>query len=869
MNIIHKLTFIHLKKNRKQTLVTLVGVILSVTMITAVATSTASFLDLLQRRVIRTDGNWHVLYHDVPVENLELITQDKNTKISFLSQELGHALLEGGQNSAKPYLHVMAFNEESTTAFPIHLIEGRFPKNYQELIISREVESLGGVSYNIGDTITLEVGQRVLDEDGSLLTQDTWVYDVFPEHLIETKPYTFTIVGFMTEPRYASSWGPHFTVITSLDDTLYQTLDKFDISVQLNHLTPSLYHDATKLGEEAKVAKNINETPCVSFNNGLLRYSGITWNDDINGMIYSLALFFMIVIMVASISVIYNAFSISAAKRSKHLGMLASVGATKVQKRSSLLFEGLIIGLIAIPIGLFFGTVGMGITFHFVDPLFQSRVNLGVPLLLVISPASIMVSIIFSSLTIFFSAWIPAHRAAKVSPMMAIRQNKEIKLNSKSVKTSRFIHKYFAIEGNLALKNIKRQKRRYRSTIFSLVLSLSLFLTTASFLQQLKTSYELTQNETNYDLLIHGDSPNYGYSIGKAGSPILIDQILQLELVNDYNMRQSIYVPINLSIEHLTSDYLSYLKQDYGDLLASEFSLQLIGIRDDLFMNFVPSSEILSHSSTEIPVLILNETRSYIDQKYSQFNVFKSTHDLSDAFSLNDSRFDDYTLNVLGVADPLPMGIDIPNDSNNISVITKLSTVESIFESVENLAHSNLAFYMSTNDPMALEAEIVKLYEDEGITTLQINNFERERQSSLQITFIISVFSYGFITLITLICLVNVFNTITTSLLLRTRELAMILSMGMDPQSFKKMIQFESLFYGMKALLYGLPISFVLIFFIRYLLSSNFVTPLIIPWPAVGIAIFGIFIFVGLSMMYSMAQIKKLNLIDALKQENI
>lgn len=869
MNIIHKLTFIHLKKNRKQTLVTLIGIILSVTMITAVATSTASFLDLLQRRAIITDGNWHVLYHDVPVENLELITQDENTKTSFLSQGLGHALLEGGQNRAKPYLHVMAFNEESTTAFPIHLIEGRFPENSQELILSREVELLGGVSYSIGDKITLEVGQRVLDEDGSLITQDTWVYDIFPEHLIETEPYTFTIVGFMTEPRYASSWGPSFTVITSLDDTLYQTLDKVDISVQLNRLTPSLYTNATTLGEEAKITKNMNETPSVSFNKELLRYSGITGNDQINVMIYSLALFFMIVIMVASISVIYNAFSISAAKRSKHLGMLASVGATKAQKRSALLFEGFIIGFIAIPIGLFFGTVGMGITFHFVYPLFQGRANLGAPLLLVISPASIMVSIIFSSLTIFFSAWIPARRAAKVSPMMAIRQNKEIKLNSKSVKTSRFIHKYFGIEGDLALKNIKRQKRRYRSTIFSLVLSLSLFLTTASFLQQLKTSYELTQNEANYDLSIHGDSPNYGYYIGKAGSPILIDQILQLDLVNDYNMRQIIYLPINLSLEHLTSEYINYLKQDEGYHSTNNFSLKLIGIRDDLFMDLAPNSEVLSHSSTEIPVLILNETRSYIDQKYSQLSLFKSTHDLSDAFSLNDSKFNDYTLNIIGMADTLPMGIDIPNDSNSISVITKLSTVESIFESVENLAHSNLAFYMTTDDPMALEAEIFKLYEDEGISSLGLNNFERERQSYLQVNLIISVFSYGFITLITLICLVNVFNTITTSMLLRTRELAMIQSMGMDPQSFKKMIRFESFFYGMKALIYGLPISLVLIFFTRYLLSSNFTTPLIIPWPAVAIAIFGIFIFVGLAMMYSMAQIKKLNLIDALKQENI
>ena len=184
----------------------------------------------------------------------------------------------------------------------------------------------------------------------------------------------------------------------------------------------------------------------------------------------------MCVIMIGSVSVIYNAFSISASKRMKHLGMLASVGATKAQKCSAILFEGVVIGTIAIPLGLLFGTIGMGVTFNLVNPIFQSAANMTIALRLVISAPSIIIAILFSILTIFISAWIPARRAAKVSPMIAIRQNTEVKIPRRAVKTSKVVSKIFGIEGDLALKNIKRQKRRYRATVFSLILSFSLYL---------------------------------------------------------------------------------------------------------------------------------------------------------------------------------------------------------------------------------------------------------------------------------------------------------------------------------------------------------------------------------------------------------
>ena len=859
MNIIQKLTISYLKENKRQTLVTLIGVILSVTMITAVATSAASFMDLLQRRTIQIDGNWHVLYEDVPKESLSVIENDSDTKATFYSQSLGHARLDENKYSSKPYFHLLAFNESAQEAFPVNLIQGRFPANSHEILLSKDAIYNSGVNYQIGDTITLTIGQRV-NEFGEYLSPSDWGGDCNIETLVDTKEYTFTIVGITSEPRYISSWGPAFTVITALDSELDATLSSVDVSVQLSHITPKLYNHAMQVASEANVPKDATESPMIAFNKELLRFYGVTGNDSMNLMIYSLAFFFMCVIMIGSVSVIYNAFSISASKRMKHLGMLASVGATKAQKCSAILFEGVVIGTIAIPLGLLFGTIGMGVTFNLVNPIFQSAANMTIALRLVISAPSIIIAILFSILTIFISASIPARRAAKVSPMIAIRQNTEVKIPRRAVKTSKVVSKIFGIEGDLALKNIKRQKRRYRATVFSLILSFSLFLITTYFLN-------LTLETINYDLYVSGDSNDYGSALSHSSESLLIDEIVSLPSVKDYNYIQKAYTYTSITEDLLTEQAIELLKGEQSDTdfsaLLNQFELKIYGIRDDVFNRYIDQNNEISNSST-IPIVVINTNQFLKDNKYMQVNLLKEIDHLT--FHSNEYQF-----NVLGYTSELPMGITYDFLSNNIPVITPLSAIEGMFEQgVFDGGYSNLSLYLTSDDTSTLENEIVNLYQEANSLTMpSIFSLQKSHESQKQLELLISIFAYGFICLITLICLVNVFNTITTSMLLRTREFAMIRSVGMDSKSFNKMIRFESLFYGLKALLYGIPLSIGLMYIVYQILKSNFEIPFTLPWSSFIIAIFGIFIFVGLSMWYSLIQIRKLNIIDALKQENI
>ncbi len=201
MNIVNKLTVRHLKQNKRRTLVTIIGVIISVAMITAVATLGFSFMDLLQRQTIADEGEWHVIYKDIHIEQIEAIKNDSETKGVVLSRDLGFAVLEEGQNENKPYLFIKEYNTLGFEKFPIVLTKGRLPQATNEVVISKHIATNGKVEYNIGDVLELEVGDRALPDGGEMDYPMNQSYSLeikngeILETLVNTKPVNYTIVG--------------------------------------------------------------------------------------------------------------------------------------------------------------------------------------------------------------------------------------------------------------------------------------------------------------------------------------------------------------------------------------------------------------------------------------------------------------------------------------------------------------------------------------------------------------------------------------------------------------------------------------------------------------------------------------------------
>ncbi|MCM3763962.1 ABC transporter permease [Neobacillus niacini] len=862
MNIVHKLTLRHLKQNKRRTLVTIIGVIISVAMVTAVATLFVSFMKLMQQQTIADRGEWHVLYHNVNKEQLDTIQHDPDTKTVVLSRDRGYALLPGGKNESKPYLFIKEYNPQGFNHFPVELTKGRLPKAANEVVLSEHIATNGKVEYKIGDTLALEVGDRFLKNEAvqffqteSLQTED----DQVTETLKNLTPATYKVVGFIKRPNWEPTWSPGYTVISYLDESSIGDTQPVNASVILKKVEKSLYDHAEELAQKNNIAPP-------QFNSELLRYYGVTNNDSLQRTLTWLSAIIMAVIIIGSVSLIYNAFAISVSERARHLGMLASVGATKQQKRNSVFFEGAVIGAISIPIGILAGLAGIGITFYFINSMLHEALGTTEKLTLTVTPLSLLSSCAISLVTIFISTYIPARRASRVSAIDAIRQTQDIKLTQKAVKTSKITRRLFGIEAEIGLKNLKRSKRRYQATLFSLIISIVLFLSVSFFTANLKKSLDLSQDGTNFDIQV---------IVGRDGEidEPLIQRISSLDYVTEFSVVQQLSLNTWINKAEIADEFRKpAYKESFKDGKFPYF-IQLHALDQASLKDFSKKAgadyDELSNPSKLAGIVI--ETIQYQDPNSGKYVETKAIHakagqsiDLlyMDSETQEEAMLDKVTIAAL--TDQFPIGIS-PAGLGGLDIIVSEQTMNRLAGN-EKLADGPQTFvYLKSTDPMKTQQEI----EDLKDTKLAIYNAYQSRQRGEQMIMLMSVFTYGFIALITAISIANIFNTISTSISLRKREFAMLKSVGMTPKSFNKMINYESIFYGIKSLLYGLPISIAIMYLIYRAMMYTFSYGFSLPWLSIIFAVAAVFVIVGSAMLYSGAKVKKQNIIDALKQESI
>ncbi|MGG3871178.1 ABC transporter permease [Brevibacillus laterosporus] len=863
MNIVNTLTIRHLKQNKRRTLVTIIGVIISVAMVTAVATLVFSFSDLMIRQAIADIGEWHVQYQDVTKEQLAAIQGDDATKTVAISRDLGYAPLEGGQNPNKPYLFIKEYDAQGFAQFPIDLSKGRLPHTDKEVVISEPIATNAKVKYEIGDRLTLRVGERFeqggdhpLDQTEPLRRED----GTLTETLQHIKTRDYTVVGFIKRPVWETAWAPGYTIISYVDDNIIGANDRVDAAVVLQKVNPSLFAHAEDLAKQ-------NQIETVQYNNGLLRYYGLSKSEASYSMMFSLSAIIMGVIMIGSVSLIYNAFAISVSERSRHLGMLASVGATKRQKRNSVLFEGIVIGLISIPIGILCGIAGIGITFWFMNAMIEGALWTSEKLRLIVTPLSLLIACLVSMLTIFVSTYLPAIKASKVSAMDAIRQTTDVKLTAKAVKTSKFIRKFFGIEAEIGLKNLKRNKRRYHAIVFSLVISIVLFLTVLFFTVGMTQSLELSREGVNYDIEV-------SYSNGKRIDEGLMRSIVSLDGVTEYNVIHELYGNAWVDAAIIADELQEKVKKDKSMLQDGKYpyDIKIHALNDSSLQAYAKEVGVDYEQLTnpDHPAAIVMDTIHYKDMgtgKYVQTkamytNVGQSI-ELTNFYKENGEETKANKVIVAALTDQAPMGMN-PTGVGGLNMIVSERIMNRLADD-EDLVNVSTYLHLKSTEPMRTQQEIEEMHE----TNLNVYNVYQSRKSEEQQILLMSVFSYGFIVLISAISIANIFNTISTGLSLRKREFAMLKSVGLTPKGFAKMMNYESIFYGVKSLLFGLPISFVVMYLTYRAFSNKFSYGFTLPWMSILSVIVAVFVIVSFAIVYSGAKVKKENIIDALKQENI
>lgn len=863
MNIMNKLTLRNLKENKRRTLVTIIGVIISVSMLTAVATLGVSFIDLLKRDSMARDGEWHAQFIGVNSEQVKEIKEDKKIEKVILSNDLGYADWKGSKSEYKPYLFFRQYDEQGLTQFPITLKEGTYPKASNEIIISDEMVKNAKREYVIGDELKVSIGERhfKLEEEDSILTQtDPLQRNEEGENVEEiqrVKSYTFKIVGIMESPSWEPTWSPGYTIVNYMDKSELTSNSSINASVVMKKVKQSIYEDSESLAKKLNIEK-------VNYNSELLRYYGVSSNDNLLLTMYSLLGIIMVIIIIGSVALIYNAFAISVSERARHLGMLSSVGATKKQKRNSVFFEGVVIGGISIPLGLIAGIGGIAITFSFISNYFQDALNTTERLKVIVTPLSILVSILISAITIFISTYLPARKASKISAIDAIRQTQDIKLSGKKVKTSKLVRKLFGIEAEIGLKNLKRNKRRYQTTVFSLVISILLFLTVSFFSDNMKKSVELSQENIDYDIAV------------SAGSNSTEEELLPLAnapSITQSNLIKNIYVTTFLAKDVLSENNKKSVEKDNTMLDDGKlsFNVNFFILSDSSFKDYAKAAGFNSNEylNTDVPKGIVLETTSYFDpyaEKFIEEKVLDAKPgDSIDLYMYREDSGKEEIFNKIQIGlftDETLMGIS-SNNYRTITMIISNEVAEKLFE--DETINLDYNLYLNSDNPAKAQEEL----EDLKTGSMYIYNVEMNRKQSEQMIIIMSVFMYGFISLISLISIANIFNTISTSISLRKREFAMLRSVGMTPTGFNKMIYFESIFYGIKALMYGIPISIGVIAALYWSISNTFEYGFELPWLSILFVVIAIFIIVAAAMLYSVSKIKKENIIDGLKQENI
>lgn len=873
MNIINRFTLLGMRKNKKRTAVTIIGVIISAAMITAVATFISSFLSFVQRDEIATNGNWHAEIKSVQAQNVGTIIHDSSVKDFIISRDLGYAKLENAASYTKPFISLRQYDKNGFSQMSVNIKSGRLPQKSGEVVVSENLQTGSNGGYKVGETVQLQLGKRISSDGKELNNNEYLQYDYDDngqQKLLETfapvGTQSFTIVGVISAPSFEKSFSSGYGMVGYLDRSSLSPSDTVNIYLTASHIDRSVFSTIPPLAEKAGVPKEN-----VSFNKDLLRYYGVESNDNIYTFMQIFEYIIILIIMAASVSLIYNAFAISVSERSKQLGLLASVGATKRQKRRSVYFEGFIIGIIGIPLGILAGLGGMAVTLAALQPLVDSfiMVSSGVKLILVPSVAAIITAVVFSAITIFVSVYIPAHRASRITPIDAIRQTDEVKLTRKAVKTSRLTRALFGFEAEIALKNLKRSRKKYRATIVSLAISLVLFLTVASYTSTMQNVYGSTNSGYDFDICV-----NYAQNMKDSVRADLDTRIKTLDLIKSYTAASELGGDAELSPKDLTDYTKEFCSPD--DSGKYDFQIMLTGLDSKSFEEYAKAAGANDADYTDVKnpkAILINHGQDYDKKSKALKKISGDVLTLSKgdniAFSTGDeSSKATRNITIGAVTDQRPMG----TVASGFSYV-KLIVPESVFDEVTKGLNGqqkndiNYSSFMTTDDDQKLESQLSDISKSANPGFYIVNIKSEARTEENMMTFL-NTFVYGFIILISLICIANIFNTVSTNISLRRKEFAMLRSVGMTPKGFNKMIRFESIFYGLKGLLYGLPVSvfiaFILYIFERSVLSTDFT----LPWISYGIAIVMILIIVFVTMMYSTHRIKKENIIDALREEN-
>lgn len=871
------ITYRYLKLQKKRSILTVIGITLSVALLTAIFTMMVSLRDNMIRDVIRTNGDYHARFVQVPGDKVNKLSMHVDISQYGVAKKVGTAIIYEedeetivNEKNKYNYMIISSYDNEAFKMRSMKLKQGRLPQNPEELVIDISGLSSFKTAPKIGDKIKVPIGKRLDKTRKKEMEDNSWSSDEVFEKAGEKE---YTVVG-ISDCRFMSGFGTIVYGATYLDSGFINNEEKYNVYVKLNS-TKDVYNKLEKVGSETQLpswgGKGFQKYN-IETNESLLRLYAQSLTPSTNEGVILVLIFIISLIIISTIAVIYNAFHISVVERISQFGILRCTGGSPKQIRNIVFKEAGILSLIGIPLGVAVGIGAMEIVMFIIGKL---KYNLfGEDMRVVVSPLVFLLGAAIGIITVYLSAFGPARQAGRVSPLEAVRNTGEFKREKlKKVKRSRLAGLIFGIEGQLAYKNLRRNRKRFRITVFSMVISITLYIVFSSFIGFVSKSDAMgrldnvdfivgrpsSKTESIEDRVFNDikDIPGVGniYKYTNSGAYALIPT----DKVNK-NVEQVREGFGSRKIDNLTVLYNSRLLS-YGNATLEELKTLLI------------EGNIDEETLNKEDGVIISKTGKFTDYKTNKVHMMDLADiKVGDTIKLNFNgdamkynSVKDIKLKEVKVLAIVERGLfyDGYNTNEGINIIT---TEEMIKKLTGIESYNNMYITLKNGADKEPVAKYLKELKEKDYT-YSYSDLAEAAKEARQNAITIGIFMYGFVAVITLIGCLNIINTISTNLILRTRELSMLRAVGMAKGAIEKMICLEGIFYGIIAAVYGgligTSLSYILFKFMMRIREFEWT----MPWNHIIAAVLGAIFVALVSGIIPLKKVNEGSIIDHIRME--
>ena len=568
----------------------------------------------------------------------------------------------------------------------------------------------------------------------------------------------------------------------------------------------------------------------------------------------------LLIFSILSIIILYNAFLITINERKKDYAVLNSIGATEGQILKMTFLENIIIGVIGIIIGFILSYFCSDLLLKLLNNIVASTIY---NFKLVLDIKYIIISFVIIIINIYISSLIPSIRASSTSVIQGIKNNKQIK----SQTNNSILEKHLNIEGRLALKNLKRNKNKYKIITILLVICMTSYITISTYINYEKVAanlideydvdaeLELSENSNKYYKTI---LDNYGTT---SGDKI---EYLEYKIMGLYALVE----PEDALIANCR----------YADSL--HFPIQVIGLDDKSYNNYI--TDLNANNGDYIIYNNITQKEGKTEYVYKYYTAFETNYEFD--FKIVYCNYvdeeasyeiiDDETLKENFVlTEKLPNGFKEINNTEKITIFTNIDTFNKIEEKINihpkgtNQQNIWMHFGNTSNSGDFVKIKCGNIinfsnYMDNIIQNQNIDSsakyYSLENQEKIIYANVLELILRTIILTIIIIGIISSINIINASLCEREEEFKALSRLGATKENIIKILIYENIYMFIKSTIISIILSIPILYaIIKSMTKTIILDKMLIPFTSIGIFILLLFIISLIIAIYSVKFIKE------------